>query len=90
MNCKFFCRLVCSVILFVSWQDSLEELEKKKTENENKLKQLGKDVKDLEPKHTELKKLKEEKKKQWRAVSVSNLIYVLQIFFVNNKQQRNE
>ena len=75
-NFTLYCLPVCE-LLFVSWQDSLEDLEKKKKETENALKQLGKDVQDLEPKHKELKKVKEDKKKQWRAVTVSTSICFL-------------
>ena len=72
-NCTLWYLLFCK-LLFVSWQDSLEDLEKKKKETENALKQLGKDVQDLEPKHKELKKVKEDQKKQWRAVTVSTSV----------------
>lgn len=43
----------------------------KKKELEGKLRNLGDEVKELEPKHLELKRLKDERKKQYRSTVVS-------------------
>ena len=54
----------------LSLQNELTTLRNKRKETEVKLRDLGKEVKELEPKHAELKKSRDEKKKQWRAVTV--------------------
>lgn len=51
-------------------QNELDLQEKKKKETKEKLRDLGNEVRDLEPKHKSLKKLRDEKKKEWKTVMV--------------------
>ena len=59
------------MIIIIIPQNELDCQQKKKKETEEQLRDLGKEVKELEPKHIDLKRIRDEKKKLYKAVTVS-------------------
>ncbi len=55
-------------------QEKLESEQKKKKETENELRNLGEEVKELEPRHTELKQRRDDTKKAFKTAQVRLVI----------------
>ena len=59
--------------LILHLQEKLESEQRKKKEIEDELRHLGDEVKELEPRHTHLKKQRDDTKKAFKAAAVSSM-----------------